>query len=59
MKVTKEKFQEYMSQFKPLDVKITDIWSNKGNIIRGFKVNNIAVACIINWKSYWIHSGKC
>ena len=53
-KVTKKVFRQYMNQFKPLDVKIKDVWSKKGSIIRKYTVNGQFVACVINWESYWM-----
>ena len=56
MKVTEKVFQQYMSQFRPLDIKIKDVWSNKGSIVRKYTVNSQLMACVINWQSYWICS---
>ncbi len=53
-KIIKKDFLKFISKFAMADIRLDDITSNKGNVIRRIYNKNKVIAIIINWKKYWI-----
>jgi len=54
-KIIKKDFLKFMSKFAMADIRLDDITSNRGNVIRRiYNKNNKVIAIIINWEKYWI-----
>ncbi len=53
-KITKKDFLKFINKFDMVDIKLDDITSNRGTIVRRIYNKNKIIAVIINWKKYWI-----